>query len=130
MKGTTMTDDDKKVKASTGLTEREENQLPNWAQERISDFRDTVSRLRQENNGLKEQGSTRPEKSKVAYGDVENDPSYLPDGSFEAVRYSIGDGHVDVRLKDVGGGVLELAGSNDLSFAPQATNVIRIGLKD
>ena len=122
--------DDKKVKASTQLTEREEETLPNWAQERVSELRNKVNQLKQENNGLKEQDSTRPEKSKVAYGDVENDPSYLPDGSFEAVRYSIGDGHVDVRLKDVGGGVLELAGSDDLSFAPQATNVIRIGLSN
>lgn len=125
-----MADDDKKVKASTQLTEREENQLPLWAQERISELRNKVNLLKQENNGLKEQDSTRPEKSEVSYGDVENDPSYLPDGSFDAVRYSLESGHIDVRLKDVGGGVLELAGSEDLSFAPQATNVIRIGLSN
>ena len=122
--------DDKQVKASTGLTEREEETLSQWAQERISELRNKVNLLKQENNGLKEQDSTRPEKSEVSYGDVENDPSYLPDGSFDAVRYSLESGHIDVRLKDVGGGVLELAGSEDLAFAPQATNVIRIGLKD
>ena len=122
--------DDKQVKASTGLTEREEETLPQWAQERLSDLRNKANQLKQENNGLKEQDSTRPEKGKVSYGDVENDPSYLPDGSYDAIRYSLESGHIDVRLKDVGGGVLELAGSEDLSFAPQATNVIRIGLKD
>lgn len=119
--------DDKKVKAN-GLTEREEETLPNWAQQRLSDLRGNVSRLKQENLGLKEQDSTRPEKSKVSYGDVENAPSFLPDGGYDAVRYSIGEGHIDVRLKETDG-VLELAGSEDLSFAPQATNVIRIGLR-
>ena len=122
--------DDKKVKASTQLTEREEETLPNWAQERVSELRNKVHQLKQENNGLKEQDSTRPEKSEVSYGDVENDPSYLPDGSYDAIRYSLESGHIDVRLKDVGGGVLELSGSEDLSFAPQATNVIRIGLNN
>lgn len=119
--------DDKQVKASTGLTEREEETLPNWAQERLASLRTKADQLKQENLGLKEQDSTRPEKSAVAYGDVENDPSYLPDGAFDAVRYAIGDGYVDVRLKDE---TLELAGSEDLTFTPQATNVIRIGLKD
>lgn len=118
--------DDKFVKAS-GVTEREEAQLPLWAQEKLSDLRGVNSRLKQENNGLKAQDGAAPEKSAVSYGDVENDPRYLPDGSFDAVRYKIGDGHVDVRIKEVSG-ALELAGSEDLSFVPQATNVIRIGL--
>ena len=120
--------DDKFVKKS-GVTEREEETLPNWAQEKLSDLRRINSRLKQENNGLKAQDGAAPEKSAVSYGDVENDPSYLPDGSFDAVRYKIGDGHIDVRLKEVSG-ALELAGSEDLSFVPQATNVIRIGLND
>lgn len=119
--------DDKQVKAN-GLTEREETQLPNWAQERLSNLRGLNSQLKQENNGLRAQDSTRPEKSNVSYGDVENDPRYLPDGSYDAVRYDLGDvGHVDVRLKL---NALELSGSEDLTFTPQATNVIRIGLKD
>ena len=116
--------DDKQVKPN-GLTEREETQLPQWAQDRLSFFRNQNARLHQENNALREASDAPNEKSAVAYGDVENDPHYLPDGTFDAVRYSIGDGHVDVRLKS---GALELAGSEDLSFAPQATNVIRIGL--
>lgn len=120
--------DDKFVKKS-GVTEREEETLPNWAQEKLSDLRRINSRLKQENNGLKAQDGAAPEKSAVSYGDVENDPSYLPDGSFDAVRYKIGDGHIDVRLKEVSG-ALELAGSEDLSFVPQATNVIRIGLNN
>ena len=118
--------DDKQVKASTNLTEREEAQLPLWAQERIADFRVKTDQLKQENNGLKAQDGAVPEESAVTYGDVENDPSFLPDGSFDAVRYKVGEGHVDVRLKD---DILELAGSDDLSFVPQATNVIRIGLR-
>lgn len=119
-----MSDDDKQIKAN-GLTEREENQLPVWAQDRVSTLRDLNSQLKQENNGLKAQDGAAPEKSAVSYGDVENDPKYLPDGSFEAVRYSLGEGHIDIRLKL---DALELAGSDDLSFVPQATNVIRIGL--
>lgn len=120
--------DDKKVKASSGLTEREEETLPQWAQERLSDLRAKTEQLRQENNALREASDAPNDKSSVSYGDVENDPHYLPDGSFDAVRYQIGDGHIDVRLKEVAG-ALELAGSEDLSFSPQATNVIRIGLR-
>lgn len=118
--------DDKQVKAS-GLTEREETQLPQWAQERLSDLRGINSQLKQENNGLKAQDGAAPEASSVAYGDVENDPSYLPDGSFDAIRYFLDEGHIDVRLKGVH---LELAGSEDLGFVPQATNVIQIKLND
>lgn len=118
--------DDKQVKAN-GLTEREEETLSLWVQERLTDLRSKVDQLKQENNGLKAQDSTLPEESKVAYGDVENDPSYLPDGSYDAIRYVVDDGHVDVRLKK---DALELAGSEDLTFTPQATNVIRIGLKE
>lgn len=118
--------DDKQVKAS-GLTEREEVQLPLWAQERLADLRSTNSMLKQENNGLKEKDGAAPEKSAVSYGDVENDPQYLPDGSYDAVRYTLGKGHVDVRVKVDG---LELAGSDDLGFTPQAVNVIRVHLND
>lgn len=116
--------DDKQVKAN-GLTEREETQLPQWAGERLSNLRSTNSQLKQENNGLKAQDGAAPEQSSVSYGDVENAPNFLPDGSFDAVRYSLGEGHIDVRLK---GAHLELAGSEDLGFVPQATNVIQIKL--
>lgn len=118
--------DDKKVKAN-GLTEREESQLPNWAQERISDFRDQLQTLKRENNALIEASDAPNEKTAVSYGDVENDPHYLPDGSYDAVRYTLGKGHVDVRVKVDG---LELAGSDDLGFTPQAVNVIRVHLND
>lgn len=118
--------DDKQVKETTNLTEREETQLPQWAQERLADLRVKANQLKQENLGLKAQDGAAPEESAVSYGDVENDPSYLPDGSFDAIRYTIKGGHLDVRLKD---DTLELAGSDDLSFVPQATNVIRIGLR-
>lgn len=118
--------DDKKVKAN-GLTEREESQLPNWAQERISDFRDQLQALKRENNALIEASDAPNEKTAVSYGDVENDPHYLPDGMTDAVRYSIDNGHIDIRLKKDG---LELSGSDDLGFTPQAVNVIRVHLND
>ena len=118
--------DDKKVKAN-GLTEREEAQLPVWAQERISDFRDQAQTLKRENNALVEASEAPAKETAISYGDVENNPHYLPEGMTDAVRYKINGGHVNVRLKMDG---LELEGSEDLSFAPQATNVIRIGLKN
>lgn len=119
---------DSRVKAN-GLTEREEETLPNWAQERLSDLRGKTSQLKQENNALREVSDAPNDKSAVSYGDVENDPHYLPDGTYDAVRYTFGGGHIDVRLKEVAG-ALELVGSEDLSFSPQATNVIRIGLNN
>lgn len=118
--------DDKQVRAN-GLTEREEETLGNWVQERIAGFRDQISQLKRENNALREEADHPTEESAVAYGDVENDPHYLPDGMTDAVRYKLNEGHIDVRLKL---GSLELAGSEDLSFVPQATNVIRIGLNN
>ena len=118
--------DDKKVKGN-GLTEREEAQLPVWAQERITGFRDQIQTLKRENNALIEASDAPNEKSSVAYGDVENDPHYLPDGTTDAVRYFIDNGHIDIRLKTDG---LELSGSDDLGFTPQAVNVIRVHLND
>ena len=118
--------DDKKVKGN-GLTEREEAQLPVWAQERITGFRGQIQTLKRENNALIEASDAPNEESSVAYGDVENDPHYLPDGITDAVRYFIDNGHIDIRLKTDG---LELSGSEDLGFTPQAVNVIRVHLND
>lgn len=118
--------DDKKVKGN-GLTEREEAQLPVWAQERITEFRGQLQTLKRENNALIEASDAPNEASSIAYGDVENDPHYLPDGMTDAVRYFIDNGHIDIRLKTDG---LELSGSDDLGFTPQAVNVIRVHLND
>lgn len=127
MKGKSVSDYNDKQVRSDGLTEREMETLPNWAQERLADLRSVNSRLKQENNGFKAQDGAAPERSAVSYGDVENDPQYLPDGSFDVVRYTLGKGHVDIRLKVDG---LELEGSDDLGFTPQAVNVIRVHLND
>lgn len=118
--------DDKQVRAN-GLTEREEETLGIWTQERLSELREKVATLKRENNALREESDHPTEASSVAYGDVENDPHYLPDSMTDAVRYYLDEGHIDVRLK---GASLELAGSEDLKFVPQATNVIRIQLDD
>ena len=122
--------DDEKIVG--GLTERESALLPNWAQERLRDLRSDAEDAERK---LKAQlDSTEP--TMVAYGDVYDNPKYLPDGRFDRINVSLDNttGPVDgiwasfCRREDevTKAPYVEISTSRSVAVVPQASNVVRI----
>ena len=77
--------DDEKVQDS-GLTEREAETLPNWAQERIAGLR------RERDELAKDLEDAQPvtDPTGIAFGDLRNSrPTFLPDGRFDYVHVQV-----------------------------------------
>ena len=125
--------DDTKVRKS-GLTQREEETLPVWAQERIAGLRSEKGELE---DAVTEMKPTE-EPTSVVVGDVRRAvPHYLPDERFDYVHLQVsgeekgnpesGDWLAVARKEDASGPYLEVSVKDgELAFRPQALNVVRV----
>lgn len=122
--------DDQKVE--NGLTERERETLPVWAQERMASLRRTAETAERRHGELFDS----QEPTRIAYGDVYGKPRFLPDGLYDRINFSLDGSHdpVDgswvslVRKQDhhTKNDYIEVSGSDGIAVVSQAYNVIRI----
>lgn len=100
--------DDTEIQES-GLTEREEKQLPQWAQERLAKLRGSLD---------------SEKKTGISYGDIHGpSPKFLKDGPFDPIRFTIDDKAVDLFRKTVGEHEYVLVNSSSsLTIIPLSTN--------
>lgn len=123
--------DDSKI-GSDFLTERERETLPKWAQERLSDERRTAQDAVK--NYEAQFDAQKP--TSVAYGDVYNNPRYLPDGRFDHIAVRLDGGTEPMRGQWVafvvkedghtGAQYVEVTAGHSLAVIPQAGNVVRV----
>lgn len=123
--------DDQKV--VNGLTERERETLPVWAQERLKDHRRTA----EEAVKAYEAQFDSQEPTRIAYGDVYDNPRYLPDGQYNRISIRLDEEGTEphsgvwfdvTRKTDVqsGAAYLEITAGRGISSVPQASNVLRL----
>lgn len=114
------------------LTDRERAKLPVWAQDRLRKLRYELEQAREH---LEEQRD-RNGRSTVAYGDIYNNPKFLPDDPYSAVTISL-DGSLEPqdkmwltlrrRLDEITGQpYVEATSSHGLAVTPQASNLLRL----
>lgn len=119
-----------------GLTERERETLPKWASDRIKDLRRSIESAERK---LQDQ-LDRTEPTTVAYGDVYENPRYLPDGRYDRINVSL-DGTTEpvdgvwmsfCRKEDeqTKAPYIEVSCSNGVAVVSQAYNVVRIHAVD
>jgi len=114
------------------LTEREREKLPRWAQDRLRRLRYELETAEKHLDELREQIG----RTTVAYGDIYNNPRFLPDSPYHAVTMSL-DGSLEpqdrvwVTVRRQVDEVtrqplLEVTSSHSLAAVPQASNLLRV----
>lgn len=114
------------------LTERERAKLPVWAQDRLRNLRYELETAQKHLDELRK----REGRTTVAYGDIYNNPKFLPDSPYHAVTMSL-DGSTEPQdkvwitvrrqLDEVTRQpLLEVTGSHSLAVTPQASNMLRV----
>lgn len=115
----------------TGLTDREVKSLPVWAQDRLVDLRRALATATEKyDEQFDSQTPTR-----VIYGDVYNNPRYLPDNGTARVRIGVKDSGGEDSWVDFARRVpvdkdqreyAEIVCMGTMHLSPQASNVIRV----
>lgn len=133
--------DDEVVQSDTNLTEREESTLPKWAQERMATLRSAADKATAQ---YRDQFDAQDE-TLVRYGDVYNNPRFLPDSDFDRIMFSLANEQertaedfdavaekwLQFTRKTSGWDkkpYIEVTGSDLVTITPQASNVVRIHL--
>lgn len=108
-----MADIDDETLLESGLTEREEKKLPQWAKDRLAALRESLD---------------NDEPTKVLYGDIDGvSPKFLNDGPFNPVRFVIDDKNVDLFRKSFGEYEYVLVNSNSsLTVVPLSSNSVAL----
>lgn len=123
--------DDQNV-GKDGLTERERETLPVWAQERMASLRFDAEKARKQ---YEDQFDSQ-EPTTVAYGKVYDNPKYLPDDRYSLISVRLDGGTEPAdgvwlgfrrMTENVGGGhYVEVSSSDGIAVVSQAANVVRL----